>query len=69
MKALKLLVLVLMSISTGATCAQNVISGRVTDTREKIAKAYSDWKLIKLVSFVYHVLVMTMCLYIRPMVK
>ena len=35
MKALKLLVLVLMSISTGATYAQNVISGRVTDTREK----------------------------------
>ena len=35
MKALKLLVLVLISISTGATYAQNAISGRVTDTREK----------------------------------
>ena len=35
MKALKLLMLVLISISTGATYAQNAISGRVTDKREK----------------------------------
>ena len=34
MKELRLLVLVLMSISTGANYAQNAINGKVTDTRE-----------------------------------